>query len=142
MGLDKNRTLMSLLAQKATQLGMQEVVMVDGFSADVELDIKNSDIILNFSHSESFSHTCVEASAFGRPIIATRCGGPEEIIDEGATGFLVKIGDVPAMAAAILRLAGSASLRQEMGEAGRVAVQKKFSEAVFRAGFQQLLNSR
>lgn len=141
MGLEKNRDLKAELLVKAAQLRVQDVVIVDGFSADIELDIKNSDIILNFSESESFSHTCIEASAFGKPIIATRCGGPEEIVENDVTGLLVDIGDLPAMVAAILRLANSPSTRQNMGEAGRLAVWKKFSERSFLDGFHSLLSS-
>lgn len=140
MGLEKNRSLKASLELVAVQMGLGKVVRFDGYSSDVELDIKRADIVLNFSESESFSRTCLEACAFGRPIIATRCGGPEEIVDEGVTGFLVGIGDVPAMAAAIFRLASSPSLRQKMGAAGRLAVREKFSEDTFRFCFQRLLS--
>jgi glycosyltransferase involved in cell wall biosynthesis len=141
MGLEKNRALKTNLMQRINQLGLQNVVTVDGSSPDIELEIKNSDIVLNFSQSESFSQTCAEASAFGRPIISTRCGGPEEIIDDNVTGLLVCIGDVSAMSAAILRMAYSQSLRQTFGEAGYISVRKKFSSPEFRLNFQKLWSS-
>jgi glycosyltransferase involved in cell wall biosynthesis len=34
--------------------------------------------------------TVLEASAAGVPVIATRSGGPAEIIDDGVTGFVVE----------------------------------------------------
>lgn len=120
MGLEKNRTLKTSLSLAAGQMGLGDVVTVDGYSSDVELDIKMADIVLNFSESESFSNTCVEACVFGRPIIATRCGGPEEIVKDGITGFLVPVGDVQAMAAAINKLADEPALREQMGYTGRI----------------------
>jgi glycosyltransferase involved in cell wall biosynthesis len=54
--------------------------------------------------------TVVEAMARGLPVVATRCGGPEETISDGETGFLVDIADVQTMAdrAAILLDGGAA----------------------------------
>jgi len=139
MGLEKNRALKFQLALTANKLGIQDIVSIDGFDRDIEMAIKHSDIVLNFSTSESFSVTCVEASAYGRPVIATRCGGPEEVIGDGETGLLVNIGEVSAMADAILKLAASKSLRHEMGLAGRSRVRQRFSGATFRCGFRDLL---
>jgi glycosyltransferase involved in cell wall biosynthesis len=53
------------------------------------------------SRTESFANVVVEALAHGLPVVATRCGGPAEILDEGAFGALVPIGDEAAIAAAI-----------------------------------------
>ncbi|MDP3325452.1 MAG: glycosyltransferase family 4 protein [Hydrogenophaga sp.] len=141
MDLEKNRVLKASLKLAAVQMGLGDVVTFDGYSNDVELDIKRADIVLNFSESESFSHTCLEACAFGRPIIATRCGGPEEIIEEGVTGLLVPVADVEAMTMAIVALAGDALLRQRMGEAGRRLVRERFSSQAFVAGFERLTNT-
>jgi glycosyltransferase involved in cell wall biosynthesis len=48
----------------------------------------------------------VEALACGKPVIATRCGGPEAIVHEG-NGLLVPIGDVQAIASAMVKVARS-----------------------------------
>ena len=53
------------------------------------------------SRSEAFGNVIVEALAHGLPVVATRCGGPEEILDGGQFGRLVPIGDAGAMAQAI-----------------------------------------
>lgn len=135
MGLEKNRALKAALERAAMEMGLANVVSCDGYSNDVELDIKQADIVLNFSESESFSHTCLEACAYGRPIIATRCGGPEEIVDDGVSGLLVPVGDVRAMAEAIRTLSTDAPLRQRMGESGRLIVRVRFSVEAFRKIF-------
>lgn len=139
MGLYKNRAIKTALKQAVAQMGLEEVVTCDGYSNDVERAIKEADIVLNFSDSESFSRTCLEACAYGRPIIATRCGGPEEIIDDGVSGVLVNVDDVPAMGAALLRLSQDHSLRASMGEAGRRIVLERFSERQFVDGWRRIL---
>lgn len=141
MGLQKNRALKADLIRQVSELGLEAKVLVDGYSEDVERDIKNSDIVLNFSESESFSHTCLEACAFGRPIIATRCGGPEEIVDDGVSGILVPVRDMDAMVAALSSLGNDPAKRLSMGQAGRRIVRQRFSTEAFVHGFKRLTAS-
>jgi N-acetylgalactosamine-N,N'-diacetylbacillosaminyl-diphospho-undecaprenol 4-alpha-N-acetylgalactosaminyltransferase len=56
--------------------------------------IKCSNILVCTSETESFGNVIVEAMICGIPVICTKCGGPEEIIDKNINGFLVDIGDV------------------------------------------------
>lgn len=56
--------------------------------------IKNSNILICTSQTESFGNVLVEAMACGIPVISTKCGGPEEIILNEVDGYLVNIRDV------------------------------------------------
>lgn len=127
MGLEKNRIYQQKLDNKAKLEGLTEKVEWKGFTEDVESEYKDADIVLNFSESESFSITCLEALFFGRPLIASDCGGPAEIIDHHETGLLVPNKDVRAMAEAMLSLASDPELRNRMASEGRIRVRKKFS---------------
>lgn len=127
MGLKKNRDIRRGLRRVVNEMGLNGVVTVDGYSSDVESDIRASDIVLNLSHSESFSRTCLQASACSRPVIASRCGGPEEIVIDGVSGILVDVGDLRSAAGALSRLAADSSLRESMGQSGRRIAQEHFS---------------
>lgn len=131
MGLEKNRAYLAGLRRQAAAGPGAERIMFGPFLSDLADARERTGIALNFSHSESFSLTCLEASASGLAVIATRCGGPEEIIDDGVTGFLVPVGDVAAMAQRIEDLLTDPVRSVKMGEAGRALVHQRFSVATF-----------
>ncbi len=127
MGLEKNMRYHEHLMAEAYRLGIDKKVEWAGFTEDVEWEYKQADVVLNFSESESFSITCLEALYFGRPLIATDCGGPAEIIDHEVTGLLVPNRNITEMAKAMQRMALDESLRTQMGFVAREVVRKKFS---------------
>ena len=129
MGMAKNQEFRQRLEAGVRQAGLDGVVRFEGFAADVEQVIKEADILLNFSESESFSLTCLDALFYGTPLIASDCGGPAELFENEQSGLLVPNRDVPAMAAAIGQLAASVELRAAFAAAGRVFVRQKFAPA-------------
>lgn len=56
------------------------------------------------SSTEGFGLPGLEAGACGVPVIATRCGGPEDYISDGVNGVLVPIGDAQAIASSLQRI--------------------------------------
>ena len=60
-----------------------------------------ADLLILPSYYDSFGIVLAEAMACGLPVVATRCGGLEELVDEGS-GELVAVGDAEALAAGIL----------------------------------------
>lgn len=56
------------------------------------------------SSVEGFGLPGLEAAACRCPIVATRCGGPEDYISDGESGYLVDVGDTEQMAHQILRV--------------------------------------
>jgi len=127
MGLKKNESFKNFLMSEAVRLGLQDRVEWLGFSSNLSPYYLESAIVLNFSLSESFSLTCLEGLYHGRPVIATRSGGPSEIIDNGETGLLVNIKDIAAMANAMDDLITDQNKRNRMGENGYVRIREKFS---------------
>lgn len=71
---------------------------------DAPLLFRESHVYVMPSRHETFGVVYAEAIASGKPIIATRCGGPESIVNE-INGRLVEIGDVMALSIALEQLA-------------------------------------
>jgi glycosyltransferase involved in cell wall biosynthesis len=82
------------------------------------------------SHREGLPVSLLEAAACGRPMIATDAPGCREIVIDDQTGLLVPIEDPPALAQAIIRLAGSPPLRARYGSAARQLVVEKLSATI------------
>lgn len=139
MGLEKNKEFKHKLEARSKELGLGDVVQFAPFNSNVEESIKVADIVLNFSEAESFSMTCLEAAYYGTALIATRCGGPEEIIDNGRTGITVPVNDIDAMRDAILALASDAALRKQYAIAGKEYVRNKFNIETYKQQMQQIL---
>ena len=68
----------------------------------------------------------LEAMACCVPAIATNVGGVPELIDNGVTGLLYKVGDVDEMAAGALELLGDWAKLEEMRRAARRTAKKNF----------------
>ncbi len=76
---------------------------------------------------ESFSYTVLEPMACGIPVIATRCGGPSEIITNGIDGLLVPPGMPEALTAAITRLLDDPCLRDRLANNARKIVEERYA---------------
>lgn len=139
MGLAKNRDYRAELEQLAQSLGVASRVTFGDFAADTRTVLEPAFAALNFSQSESFSMTTLEASGAGVPVIATSSGGPAEILVEGVTGYLVPVGDVAAAAARITALANDAVLAYRMGESAAQHVAKTFSPVLFEKQLREVL---
>jgi glycosyltransferase involved in cell wall biosynthesis len=89
-----------------------------GFQANILNLLVQSELLVHPSYSEGFGLAILEAMAAGKPVVATRCGGPEEIVEDGVTGFLTKVGDPDDLAQAMSRLLGDPALSRSLGLAG------------------------
>lgn len=74
------------------------------------------------SRWDPFPHVLREAMGAGLPCVATRQAGMPEIVAHEQTGLLVEPGDVPGLAAALLRLLRDPQEGERFGRAGRAAV--------------------
>lgn len=89
------------------------------------------------SDEEGFGMVVVEAMACGVPVIATRCGGPEEIISEGQDGFLVPLDDAREFARRLSAICADRELNARLGAAARRTVESRYSaQTTFRPFLQ------
>jgi glycosyltransferase involved in cell wall biosynthesis len=111
------------------RLALRPLVRFAGACGEAQLNelLRDSSMVVLPSRAESFGIAAVEALAVERPVIATTVGGLPEIICHDVHGLLVAPDDAVALADAIARLAGNASLRAEFGRAGRRRVIDHFT---------------
>jgi glycosyltransferase involved in cell wall biosynthesis len=124
-----------------SELGIDGVVEFTGFRDDIERAIDELDVVVHASTTgEPFGQVIIEGMAAGKPVVATNGGGVPEIVEDGATGLLVPMGDVQAMAEAVCRLLRDPTRAREMGRRARERVKSHFTleltaqrvEAVYR----------
>jgi glycosyltransferase involved in cell wall biosynthesis len=102
----------------ATSLGIAPRVHFLGYAANPLAYMRHAAIFVLSSLAEGFGNVLVEALACGTPVISTDCPhGPREILADGRFGTLVCVGDVDALAQAIV--AGLKVPRQPMSDALR-----------------------
>lgn len=98
-----------------------------GFRSDSASVLKALDAYVLSSTTEGFSIACCEAMAAGIPIVATRSGGPEQILDDGNCGILVSPGDPNELAEGLVLLANSRTERQRVTSAAITRVKANYS---------------
>jgi glycosyltransferase involved in cell wall biosynthesis len=92
------------LERRITQLGLGNDVLLPGHTANPFAHLARADLFVLSSISEGMPSVLIEALACGTPIVSTDCpSGPREILADGRYGELVAVGDVEALAVAMLR---------------------------------------
>jgi glycosyltransferase involved in cell wall biosynthesis len=93
------------LLQLARSLGVREVVDLPGFSHNPYAILARSALFVLSSLWEGSPNVLTEALALGVPVVSTDCpSGPKEITQNGKYGPLVPVGDVEAMASAMIEM--------------------------------------
>lgn len=96
-----NNGLHERLIKLRNELGLEDDVYFLGFSDNPAEFLSNLDVFLLSSSSEGFSISTIQAMASGIPVVATKSGGPEEIITHNKNGQLVNTGDPSVIAEAL-----------------------------------------
>ena len=112
----------------AADLGLLDGIAFAGWIDDVGEFLARGDVFALPSRDEPFGIAVLEAMAAGCPIVATRTAGPLEILDE-ATAWLVSIGTVDELAAALRQALADAELRQERARLAQRCFVERYSEA-------------
>lgn len=128
----------SQLQQLSTELGIERHVTFLGLRPDVSRILNNLDVFVLSSHTEGFSIACVEAMACGIPVVATRSGGPEQILD-GEAGLLVPTGDPESLAVAVERIISSKELAATLTARGMKRVHEQYSLTTMLSRYEALL---
>ncbi len=109
----------------ASELGCRDVRFLGSLGHD-ELcrHYAAADVLVLPSRSEPWGFVLNEAMEFALPLVVSDAvGAGADLVREGENGLVVPVGDVPALAAALTKLAGDEALRQRMGRASRALVE-------------------
>jgi glycosyltransferase involved in cell wall biosynthesis len=79
------------------------------------------------SRREGYGVVAREAMAYGRPVVASSVGGLRDAVEDGVTGLLIPPGDAAALRAALERLLADRALRERLGKAARLRVERRFT---------------
>jgi glycosyltransferase involved in cell wall biosynthesis len=90
---------------------------------------------------EQFGYSVVEAESMGVPVVATRSGSFEEVIEDNRTGILVKSESVEELRDSMLLLQGDLELRKNMSLAAREFVMNNFSHKSVAKKMEELFYS-
>lgn len=98
----------------AQQLNLTDRVTLAGYQSreNIARHYETSDCFILVSSSETFGVAYVEALAAGLPIIATKCGGPEDFVDD-SNGILVEVDNIKQIADAIVKIYSNISNYKE-----------------------------
>jgi glycosyltransferase involved in cell wall biosynthesis len=101
----------------AEELGISSRLNMPGFTHDVDGVMQAADLFVLPSRNEGFPSVLLEAMMNRCPIVAFDCeSGPRNIIRHDQDGILVPAGDIPALAAALDRAMGDATLRKRLAD--------------------------
>jgi glycosyltransferase involved in cell wall biosynthesis len=115
------------LERLAADLGITEQVTFWGQQLDVAPFFSAADAFIMSSKSEGLPVSLLEAFSLGLPAIVTDVGGMGEVVRLAKAGFTVSPEDPAEMAAAILRLAGSAAEREQFAANAEAAFHSRFT---------------
>ncbi len=125
----------------AHSLGVSERVVFVGFSTQVLQWMAAADVVALASESEGLPRVLLEAMLCGRPVVASKVSGSQDVVEAERTGYLFPYGDVNALAAAWRHLATHAELRAQMGQAGQARVRAQFGLTSYIEGVQTVLST-
>lgn len=80
------------------------------------------------SYREGLPKALLEAAAAGLPMVATDVPGCREIVRDRETGLLVPLGDIPALASAVLDLVEDPERAERLGTQARRVAEAEFGD--------------
>ncbi len=134
------------LRRRADELGVSDRVHFVGLRHDVERILRAADVFCFTSLHEGFPNALLEAMTAGLPIVTTGFPGAEELVEDGACGFVVPLNDADAAFARLRAYLDDPAMAARMGAAARRKAVERFSMAAMVsrtfAFYRELLEAR
>ena len=136
--IDDSQDFFRELKRLVRQFGLEHQVIFTGFLENPVDAYSGIDVLMLPSEEEPFGRVLIEAMAAERPVIATDCGGPREIVADGITGRLVPPKDVDALASAMVEMATQRAMASCMGKRGREEAERRFNSEMMARKVEQV----
>src|SRR5258707_9731220 len=146
-GVFENETVyIQRFKDEVHSLGIEKSFIISDFRSDMPDVFAAYDIlVLPSTLPEPFGLVVIEAMASGKPVVATRPGGPSETVVDGETGFLIDASNPDELARSLNTLIGDPGKCRRMGTAGRKPALEIFGvhryAREFEALYDRLLDS-
>ncbi len=121
-------------AKKLVQdLQLQKVVTFKGYTTDMDAVYNNAQLSILTSTTEGLPLSLIEAQSHGVPLASYDINyGPRDVINSGKDGYLIRSGDINAMANAIIKLMSDDQLREQFSDAAYQSREKYSEENVWK----------
>ncbi len=118
LGMDEEYA--AQLRQQVCQSNLSDAVMLLGERTDISALMNACDVIVHTSiEPEPWGLVVAEAMASGKPVIASRAGGPLEMIEHGKTGILIPPDSPSRLAEALAAFLSKEINPEALGNAAR-----------------------
>ena len=142
---DSKGNLYEGLLEQRKELGLEKTVQFLGFLDDPAEFLANLDLFLSSSLSEGLPLSAIQAMSARLPLLATRCGGYEELVTHKENGWLVEVGNSDVIAEAIELLSSKPEIRAELASRAKQHVVETFDLNVmlheYESTYDAVLNS-
>ena len=129
---------MTIVSKQVRQLGLEKNVIFLGKQENLEELYSISDLLLLLSEKESFGLVALEAMACGVPCIGTDVGGIPEVIQQGVSGYICKVGDIDDISEKAVSLLNDPDLHKSMSFESLELVKNKFKADQIVEQYEQL----
>ncbi len=118
---------LTALKKEAKSLDIHQNIIWVGETKNVLPYFCAADIGVLCSYEEGFSNALLESMAAGLPMVVTNVSGSNEAIEHGRTGLVIPTRSPEKLSEAILQLANSDKLREQLSVNVKICVNSKFS---------------
>ena len=115
------------LAEQVNRSGLSDKVIWAEFIEDTAAMMNSIDILVHPALTEGSGRVIMEAMAAGKPVVAMKSGGVQELIRDGENGFLVQPGNDQDLAVKVKLLLEDENLRQVVAGNARIYAHSNFS---------------
>lgn len=123
---------------------LEKHCVLTGMLDDPRAVMAAGDVYVCPARHHGISNSLIEASALGKPLIATDVGQTNEILHDGHNGYLVKVNDISEIKKCIIHLMQLPKQREQMGHYGKGLVEREFNVKIqaekYRELYERLLN--